>query len=229
MATTPPAGDHIQFIRGTLANLGFVAGDGEPIFTTDQFRLHVCQSGVRRLMSVLLKIDATTAPTASNDASQGYSPGSLWVDTTSAKSYVCISSASGAAVWKQTGGDGAGSAPGAASTAVVQASHGLAVGNVVRHNGTAYVKAQADSQANAAAVGIVTAVADTNNFTLTTAGMVTGLSSLTAGTTYYLSPAFAGALTATEPYAAGQVSKPLLVATSATAGVWINQRGTVVS
>src|SRR5690606_2385049 len=37
---------------------------------------------------------------------------------------------------------------------VTQASHGLSVGDVVRHNGTSYVKATADTGVNAQAVGI---------------------------------------------------------------------------
>lgn len=109
-----------------------------------------------------------------------------------------------------------------------QTGHGLSVGNVIRFNGTSYVKAQADSAANAEVIGIVTAVADADNFTYATGGPITGLSGLTAGTVYFLSPTSAGALTATEPSADGQVSKPLLDATSTTAGVFFNYRGEVL-
>ena len=111
---------------------------------------------------------------------------------------------------------------------VVQASHGLAVGDVVRHNGTSYVKAQADSAANAEAIGIVSAVVDANNFTLTSSGLVAGLTGLTAGAVYFLSASTAGALTATEPSTIGQVSKPLLWSMSTTTGVFVNQRGAVI-
>ena len=103
------------------------------------------------------------------------------------------------------------------------------MGNVLRHNGTTFVKAQADSAANAEAIGIVSEVIDTNNYVLKVTGFITGLSSLTAGTTYFLSPSSAGALTATEPSTSGQISKPVLIATSTTAGVFINMRGAVVS
>ena len=111
---------------------------------------------------------------------------------------------------------------------ITQASHGLVVGNVVRFNGTNYVKGQADSAANAEVVGIVDAVADTNTFTLLPVGYIDGLSSLTAGTVYFLDPSTAGALTATEPSTTNQISKPLLVADTTTSGWFVNMRGTVI-
>lgn len=112
---------------------------------------------------------------------------------------------------------------------VTQSSHGFAVGDVVRFNGTNYVKAQANSAANAEVVGIVSALAGVNDFTLQMGGLVTGLSGLTAGITYFLDPDTAGALTATEPTTVGEVSKPLLVADSTTSGYLFNFRGLVVS
>jgi hypothetical protein len=45
---------------------------------------------------------ATTAPTADDDNTLGYSVGSRWHDTTGSASYVCLSAATGAAVWKST-------------------------------------------------------------------------------------------------------------------------------
>lgn len=117
----------------------------------------------------------------------------------------------------------------ATSISVAQNTHGFAVGDVVRISGAnTYTKAQADSAANAEVAGIVSAVADVNNFTLTTAGDVTGLSGLTAGTVYFLSPSSAGALTSTEPTAEGDVSKPILIARSTTAGEFFNMRGELI-
>jgi hypothetical protein len=122
-----------------------------------------------------------------------------------------------------SGGGGAGM-----STTITQTAHGLAVGNVVRFNGTAYVKALADSAVDAEVVGIVSVVTDADHFTLVSGGVVSTLTGLTAGATYFLSPTTAGLLTSTEPSALGQVSKPLLVAVSTTAGVFFNWRGQVV-
>lgn len=112
---------------------------------------------------------------------------------------------------------------------VTQSSHGFAVGDVLRHNGTDYVKAKADTAGNAEVVGIVSNVVDANNFQLLFVGSITGLSGLTAGSVYFLDPSTAGALTATEPTTTGQVSKPLLIATSTTAGHFFNFRGEMIS
>lgn len=124
---------------------------------------------------------------------------------------------------------GAGGGGDKMSKSITQATHGLAVGDVVRFNGTDYVKAQANSAANAEVVGIVYLVSDADNFTLLFGGKVSGLSALIAGTVYFLSPSSAGALTATEPSTAGQVSKPLLVADSTTSGYLYNYRGTTIT
>ena len=117
---------------------------------------------------------------------------------------------------------------GGATVSVTQSSHGFVAGDVLRYNGTAYVKAQADSAANAEVIGIVSAVADANTFTLLTGGQVTGLSGLTAGEVYFLSAATAGAMTVTEPSTTGQISKPIFIAVSTTAGIFYNMRGSQV-
>lgn len=112
---------------------------------------------------------------------------------------------------------------------ITQASHGFAVGDVLKLSGSTYAKAQADSAANSEVVGIVSAVDGSDDFTLTTNGYISGLSSLTAGTVYFLDPDTAGALTSTEPSGEGEISKPLLVATSTTAGYLANFRGVQVT
>jgi hypothetical protein len=99
----------------------------------------------------------------------------------------------------------------------------------VRLSGTSYVKAQADSVANAEVVGIVSATAGADHFTLTTSGLITGLAGLTASTVYFLSDSTPGLLTATEPTAIGSVSKPVLIADSTTSGYLFNFRGSVIS
>lgn len=126
-----------------------------------------------------------------------------------------------------TGGGGAGS-----SVDVNQAGHGLSVGDVVKSSGiNTYAKAQADSSANAEVVGCVTAVADLDNFTITLSGEITtGVPAVAAGTVLFLSPSSAGALTATEPSTANQVSKPLaIVAESGARMFWFNFRGSIIA
>ena len=45
---------------------------------------------------------ATTAPSGSNDNTQDYGTGSRWINTTTGLEYVCVSAATGSAVWTQT-------------------------------------------------------------------------------------------------------------------------------
>lgn len=111
---------------------------------------------------------------------------------------------------------------------ITSTAHGFSVGNVLRMSGTSYVKAQADSGVNAEAVGIVSVVPDANTFVLATGGYVSGLSGLTAGAMHFLDPATAGAITATEPTTDGQISKPVFIAVSTTAGYFFNMRGAEV-
>jgi len=54
------------------------------------------------------KFDATSAPTVNNDIDEGYKVGSIWVDVTNDKSYVCLDNSDGAAVWTETTQGGAG-------------------------------------------------------------------------------------------------------------------------
>lgn len=46
-------------------------------------------------------VSATSAPTASNDSSQGYAVGSRWVNVTTDLAYVCVDASVGAAIWNR--------------------------------------------------------------------------------------------------------------------------------
>ncbi len=112
---------------------------------------------------------------------------------------------------------------------ISQSSHGFSVGDWVRLSGAGtYTKSQADSATDAEVEGMVSAVADTDNFTLTQKGYVTGLSGLTANTRYFLDDATAGAITSTAPTTAIHVSKYVFVADSTTSGYVDVQPGRVI-
>jgi hypothetical protein len=109
-----------------------------------------------------------------------------------------------------------------------QPGHGLSVQNWVRMNGANYVAGLATTQQGSEIVGLVTNV-DGDDFTVQSAGFIGGaFAGLTPGATYYLSPTVAGGMTATEPSTTGQWTKPVFIATSATDGYILEQRGWVV-
>lgn len=97
----------------------------------------------------------------------------------------------------------------------------------MRFDGVNYVKAQADAEENAEVIGIVKNVIDSSTFELAYIGELSGFAGMTPGYVYYLSDTVAGQLTTVEPTDPGTVSKPLLIATSATTGVMFNFRGFV--
>ncbi len=111
------------------------------------------------------------------------------------------------------------------SRQINQGAHGFVVGDVLRLNGAVYDLAQADAAIHADVVGIVIAVVDAANFIIQFGGYVVGLAALVAGTTYFLSAAAPGQMTAVAPVAAGQIRKPLFIADSATTGYWLNYNG----
>jgi hypothetical protein len=99
-------------------------------------------------------------------------------------------------------------------------SHGFAVQDVIGWSGGTYNKAIADGTYDGEVIGIVSRCYNANCFDLTQAGYVTGLTGLVLNTTYFLSDATAGLLTATEPTAENHISRAVLVANSTTTG-WV--------
>jgi hypothetical protein len=73
-----------------------------------------------------------------------------------------------------------------------QTAHGFAVGNAVGIVGSTWVKAKADSPANAVTLGLVSQVVDANNFRYVKGGVLAG--TYTAGANYFLSTSVAGDL-----------------------------------
>ncbi len=126
-------------------------------------------------------------------------------------------------------GTGGGGGSGTSTTiSVTQTSHGFTVGQWVYLNGATYTLAEATTSIVGESVGVVSAVADANSFTLFMAGHLTGLTSLTAGGVYFLSDGTPGLATATEPTTPGHISKPLFVADTTTSAIVANYRGKVI-
>lgn len=114
---------------------------------------------------------------------------------------------------------------GVAGKVVTQPNHGFAVGTPVRFTGANWVASKADTGANSEVYGMISAVPGPDTFILSSGGYISGLSGLVAGSTYFLDPSTAGALTLTEPTSDGSISKPLLMADSQSSGFFCNFRG----
>jgi len=124
-----------------------------------------------------------------------------------------------------TGGGGGGGSGDAIAFDVAQTGHGFSVKDVLYYNGTAYAKARTDDAATCDVIGIVSAVADANNFTITQAGKLT-TTGLTVGQ-YFLSEATAGLLTLTPSEDDGDIWKPVGFAVSTTVLIVNIQNGIV--
>lgn len=109
-----------------------------------------------------------------------------------------------------------------------QTAHGFSVGEALYHTGSAYARGLANAANTSEIVGLVSRVIDANTFELTLEGKVTGLSGLTAGEVYFLSPTVSGGITITEPTVLGHVSLPIGVAISSTVFYVKSSRGAVV-
>jgi hypothetical protein len=71
---------------------------------------------------LLHNLTAVVAPTAGDDAADGYAVGSRWIDTVAHVEYVCMDPAAGAAVWESTtGAAGVGGSTGAVDNAILRA------------------------------------------------------------------------------------------------------------
>lgn len=111
----------MKFKRGAIGSVPSLAA-GEPAFTTDRFGLFVGSAGGNRRLAVLENPTATAAPGVNDDAGDGYSRGSRWVDTTTDKVYLCADDTVGAAVWTEVGA-GAGFALLAAANTFTENQH----------------------------------------------------------------------------------------------------------
>ena len=113
---------------------------------------------------------------------------------------------------------------------ITQATHGFALNDFIGWSGGTYNKAIADGLYDGEFVGVVTASADTNTFSVTQSGYVTGLTaSFVENTTYWLSEATPGLLTSTEPSGDGEISKAAFIADTTSSGWVLPYAGVVIT
>jgi len=70
--------------------------------TDDPHSVTKTQVGLGNVQDTKVKLDATAAPTATDDSAAGYTVGSRWINTTTDKEYVCLDSTATSAVWTET-------------------------------------------------------------------------------------------------------------------------------
>jgi hypothetical protein len=143
----------------------------------------------------------------------------LTVNILGAEYWYCNGIADGNLVIKSSGGGS--SASGERITKLINiTSHGFNINDVLGWSGGTYNKALASTTYDGEILGIVSKCYNANCFDLTQAGYVTGLTSLSINTTYFLSKTTAGLLTSTAPSLAGDIVKPVIIADSSTSG-WV--------
>lgn len=168
--------------------------------------------------------DTISTGTLYYDTSNNLKFSSLPASTTSATNYLVVESNT---IKLQAGGGGAGNGTTLIDT-ITQASHGFVIGDIVRYDGSVWKKANAESEVNAEAIGIVQD-STINTFDIIYDGKITGLSSLTPSSVYFLSDLVSGAYTLTEPTANNHVSKPVLFSLSTTDALFLTYRGYVIT
>ena len=56
--------------------------------------------GIPNVLNTKHNLDATVDPTANDDETKGYSPGSMWINTTTNVAFFCVEASAGLAMWK---------------------------------------------------------------------------------------------------------------------------------
>ena len=118
---------------------------------------------------------------------------------------------------------------------IFQTGHTFLVGDVVGYTGSSYFKPVATTTGGEP-LGIVSAIIDTDNFTIVYQGYIEGLSGVTATTNttlsaqtvYYLSPTVAGKLTPDQTITQDDVVKPMIITLTTDDANVVNYRGDIV-
>ena len=116
-----------------------------------------------------------------------------------------------------------------------QSSHGFVLLDVVAYSGSSYYKPLSTS-VGGEPLGIISDVEDTDNFTITYQGYISGISgvtdadsnSISGETVYYLSPVVAGKLTSIVTTTEDDVVKPMLITLTSDNANVVNYRGDIV-
>lgn len=145
---------------------------------------------------------ATTDPSVTNDSSQGYLPGSVWINKSSSPKaiWICADATAGMAVWGRADNVNAAQIQSMSETIVV--SNSWIPGTVLRRTSAGYVAARANNSVNSSTLVGVVQSASSTQYTIVYEGVITiPAHGFMAGTQLYLSSATAGSLTSIPPTA----------------------------
>lgn len=185
---------------GIAADVAAASFTAREIFqTTDQIRLYLSDGTNKHIVGLKDNNSATAAPTVNDDAGDGYSVGSKWLDTTADKGYECLDSTVGAAIWFQTSGTGFGTTTPAGSDTEVQFNNSGAFG---ANAGFTFASDKVTvphflATKSSALSGIITSTGDGNNF---------NPSGWSDATTILLSPSVDGSITGLSGGSAGRIA-----------------------
>lgn len=76
--------------------------------TSNPHTVTKAQVGLTNVQDLKVKLDATTAPTTTDDSGSGYAVGSTWIDITANKSYICVDATVSSAIWNDLTASGGG-------------------------------------------------------------------------------------------------------------------------
>jgi hypothetical protein len=185
-------------------------------------------NGASALTAIKCNLASAVNPAVTDSSAAGYAVGSRWLNTTASREWICFNPAPGAAVWLETTNTAGGAASGTSLAETIVFANTFAAGNIIIRTASSWVKAQADNAVDSEVIGVLSAATGAG-FTICYAGkMVLTAHGFTIGAALFLDPVTPGALTATEPSLAGQVSKPVAIAWDADTLFIVNMRGYVI-
>ena len=99
---TDLAANHIvDFDAEVSNNTTVVSNINHTINTSNPHSVTKTQVGLDNVENLKTNLTATDAPTINEDSTDGYSIGSIWIDITNDKGYICLNASTGAAVWTE--------------------------------------------------------------------------------------------------------------------------------
>ena len=96
------AADITDWAVAITAHADVTAATNHAANTSNPHNVTKAQLGLNYVLNIKHKIDATTDPTGADDVNNGYSIGSHWVNVTTDRTFECVKSDVGEAIWRLT-------------------------------------------------------------------------------------------------------------------------------